>query len=65
MKIFALENLQVDNKNKIIQDDEIRMFQLEVELCDIKSKVAKMESNNKRLLKEIEKSKKTIVSLNE
>lgn len=65
LKIFGLENLQVGRKCSAIKNNEVRMFELEMELSDLKSNVTKMESNNEKLLKEIEKSRKTIELLNE
>lgn len=64
LKIIGLENLQVKNKN-FTKNNEIRMFELEIEQSDQKYNIVKMESNNAKLQAEIEKSRKAIELLNE
>lgn len=49
----------------MMKNDDEQMFELEIELSDLKSNVTKMESRTQKLLKEIEESKKTIELLNE
>jgi hypothetical protein len=63
LKIFGLENLQIGSHTEI-QSNEVRMFDLETTICDLKYNVIKMESKNVKLLKEIEKSRNAIELLN-
>lgn len=50
-----------------IQNDksEVRKYQLQIEHCDIKSKISKMEIQITKLKEEIDKSKKNIKKLTE
>ncbi|KAG5677558.1 hypothetical protein PVAND_007308 [Polypedilum vanderplanki] len=64
LKLCGLENIKIEETIET-EISGSKKFHDEIELCNTKSTLSQMERNNKKIMNEIEQSKKTIKLLNE